>query len=64
MFVSYVLRMRPEEATPERFTAQVEAVGTGQRLIVHTVDELIGFLIDTVGDERAAAERARQRTDQ
>jgi hypothetical protein len=39
MFVSYVLRVRPEGLKDGRLTGEVEAVATGQRFAVRSVGE-------------------------
>jgi hypothetical protein len=51
MFVSYVLRVRPEGVTDGRFAGEIEAVATGQRFAVRSIDELVAFVLETVGDE-------------
>lgn len=59
MFVSYVLRVRPEEIEPDRLTAQIEAVATGERAIVHSSDEIIDFVIATLGAQHTSVLEAR-----
>ncbi len=59
MFVSYVLRVRPESLSEGRFTGEVEAVGTGQRYAVRSVDELLSFVLETMGEELALTRNAR-----
>jgi hypothetical protein len=51
MFVSYVLRVRPEGVRDGRFAGEIEAVATGQRFAVRSVDELVAFVLETVGEE-------------
>jgi hypothetical protein len=53
MFVSYVLRVRPEGLKEGRFAGEVEAVATGQRFAVRSVDELLAFVLETAGEEVA-----------
>jgi len=59
MFVSYVLRVRPESLREGRFTGEVEAVATGQRYAVRSLDELLSFVLETMGEELALARNAR-----
>jgi hypothetical protein len=59
MFVSYVLRVRPEGLKEGRLTGEVEAVATGQRFAVRSVDELMAFVLETVGEEMVLARSAR-----
>ncbi|HXQ18566.1 MAG TPA: hypothetical protein VN781_02955 [Acidimicrobiales bacterium] len=51
MFVSYVLRVRPESVSNERFVGEVEAVGTGQRYAVRSFDQVLAFVLETMRDE-------------
>jgi hypothetical protein len=51
VIVSYVLRVRPEGLRDGSFTGELEAVATGQRFRVRSVDELVAFVLETVGDE-------------
>lgn len=51
MFVSYVLRVRPESLSNERFVGEVEAVGTGQRYAVRSFDQVLAFVLETMRDE-------------
>ncbi len=53
MFVSYVLRVRPDGLLDGQFKGVVEAVATGQRYAVRSVDELLAFVLETAGDEAA-----------
>jgi hypothetical protein len=59
MFVSYVLRVRPEGLKDGRLTGEVEAVATGQRFAVRSVDELMAFVFETAGEEMALSRTAR-----
>jgi hypothetical protein len=59
MFVSYVLRVRPDSLREGRFTGEVEAVATGQRYAVRSLDQLLSFVLETVGDEVVLARDAR-----
>ena len=59
MFVSYVLRVRPQGLKEGRFTGEVEAVATGQRFTVRSVDELMAVVLETVGEEVALSRTAR-----
>jgi hypothetical protein len=59
MFVSYVLRVRPEGLRDGRLTGEVEAVATGQRFAVRSVAELMAFVRETVGEEMVLARTAR-----
>jgi hypothetical protein len=51
MFVSYVLRVRPENLSKDRFVGEVEAVGTGQRYAVRSFDQVVAFVLETMRDE-------------
>jgi hypothetical protein len=51
MFVSYVLRVRPESLSKRRFVGEVEAVGSGQRFAVRSFDEVMAFVLETLPDE-------------
>jgi hypothetical protein len=59
MFVSYVLRVRPESLREGRFTGEVEAVATGQRYAVRSLDQLLSFVLETMGEELTLARHAR-----
>jgi len=59
MFVSYVLRVRPESLRDGRFTGEVEAVATGQRYAVRSLDELLAFVLETMGEEMVLPRTAR-----
>jgi hypothetical protein len=48
VFVSYVLRVRPEGLQDGRFSGEVEAVATGQRFAVRSLDELLAFVVETM----------------
>jgi len=63
MFVSYVLRVRPEGLGDGRFAGEVEAVATGQRFAVRSVDELVAVVLETVGEEMALARSGRSEQD-
>lgn len=64
MFVSYILRVRPGEAEPGHLTAQIEAVATGERSIVHSPDEIMGFITTTIDAQHATVLMARGHVDQ
>ena len=53
MIVSYVLRVRPDRVSNGRFSGEVEAVATGQRFAVRSLDELLAVVLETVGEESA-----------
>lgn len=59
MFVSYVLRVRPESLREGRFTGEVEAVTTGQRYAVRSLDQLLAFVLETMGEEMVLTRTAR-----
>lgn len=59
MFVSYVLRVRPETMREGRLTGEVEAVATGQRYAVRSLDELLAFVVETIGEEIVLGQTAR-----
>lgn len=52
VIVSYVLRVRPDRLSDGRFRGEVEAVATGQRFSVRSLDELLAIVLETVQDER------------
>jgi hypothetical protein len=60
MFVSYVLRVRPEGLGDGRFSGEVEAVATGQRFAVRSVEELVAFVLETVGEEMVLTRSGRE----
>jgi hypothetical protein len=51
MFVSYVLRVRPEGVRDGRFAGEIEAVATGQRFAVRSIEQLVAFVLETVDEE-------------
>jgi hypothetical protein len=59
MFVSYVLRVRPESLKDGRFAGEVEAVATGQRFAVRSADELLAFVLETADEEIAHSRTVR-----
>ncbi len=61
MFVSYVLRVRPEGLKEGRFAGEVEAVVTGQRFAMRSVDELLAIVLETAGEEAAVLKTARSK---
>ncbi|HXW39477.1 MAG TPA: hypothetical protein VEJ44_07265 [Acidimicrobiales bacterium] len=64
MFVSYVLRVRPESLKDGRFAGEVEAVATGQRFAVRSADELLAFVLETAAEEMAqSTTRSGRETD-
>jgi hypothetical protein len=60
MFVSYVLRLRPEVLREGRFAGEVEAVATGQRFPVRSLDHMMELVLDTAGEEIETARDARR----
>jgi hypothetical protein len=60
MFISYVLRLRPERLKDDQFMAEMEAVATGERSIVHSMEEAFDFVLATVAEELAASRQGRQ----
>ncbi|MGH9043503.1 MAG: hypothetical protein ACRDVP_01445 [Acidimicrobiales bacterium] len=61
MFVSYVLRVRPDAAEQGLLSGEVEAVTTGTRMTVRTMGDLISFVLATAPKE---ADSARAASDQ
>jgi len=59
MFVSYVLRVRPQSVAEGRLVGEIEAVATGQRYAVRSLDQLMAFVLETVRDEQVLAQAAR-----
>jgi len=59
MFVSYVLRVRPESLREGRFAGEVEAVATGQRFAVRSLDQVMAFMLETASEETVLARTAR-----
>jgi hypothetical protein len=53
VIVSYVLRVRPDRVSKRRFSGEVEAVATGQRFAVRSLEELLAVVLETVGEESA-----------
>jgi uncharacterized membrane protein len=60
MFVSYVLRVRPDGLGGGRFRGEVEAVATGQRFAIRTVEELVAVVLETVGEEMVLTRSGRE----
>ena len=59
MFVSYVLRVRPQGVRGGRFSGEVEAVATGQRFAIRSVEELVAVVLETVGEEMVLTRSGR-----
>jgi len=41
------------------FTAEIEAIGTGRRAIIHTTEEFMDFVMETTAGEIASTQRSR-----
>ncbi len=54
MLVSYVLRVHPDRIGREAFAGEVEAVASGRKCGVKSLQELKAFVESTVDDESAA----------
>jgi hypothetical protein len=63
VLISYVLRVDHDALAAGRLVAEVEAVGSRQRFVVHSLEELTAFLVETCEHERMIAERSRPRDD-
>jgi len=61
MFVSYVLRLRPESVRDGRFVGEVEAVATGHRFAIRSLEQLAAFIRETVSEEVLAGANASSR---
>ncbi len=61
MFISYVFRLRPEASHRGSFTAEIEAIGSGRRTIVHSTEEFMDFVNETTEAEMALHQRSRPR---
>lgn len=59
MVISYVLRLRPESLGEGRVVGEVEAVASGQRYAVRSIEQVLAFLIGTAEDEVARAQAGR-----
>jgi hypothetical protein len=53
VIVSYVLRVRPDRLSNGRFSGEVEAVATGQRFAVRSLEEFLAVVLETVGEQSA-----------
>jgi len=60
MFVSYVLRLRPEVLSEGRLAGEVEAVATGERFPVRSLDQIMAFVLDTADGQAETALVARR----
>jgi hypothetical protein len=54
-----IRHFRPESLREGRFTGEVEAVATGQRHAVRSLDQLLSFVLETMGEETVLARSAR-----
>jgi hypothetical protein len=59
MVISYVLRLRPESLGEGRVVGEVEAVASGQRHAVRSIDQVLAFLFRTAEDEVARTQAGR-----
>lgn len=57
MLVSYMLRLRTEGLRYGSFAGEVEAVASGHRMALASVEQLLAFVAET-GDEEAARTEA------
>ncbi len=58
MLVSYVLRLHTERVGQEEFAGEVEAVASGRRSGVSSLNELLTFVQSTIDDESWAIREA------
>jgi hypothetical protein len=54
MLVSYVIRVHPDRVGRESFAGEVEAVASGRRSGVTSLQEFMAFVESTVDDETMA----------
>ncbi|MHB1583256.1 MAG: hypothetical protein ACYCU7_08385 [Acidimicrobiales bacterium] len=59
MVISYVLRVRPESLDEGRVVGEVEAVASGQRYAVRSIEQVLAFLVETAEDEVLRSQVAR-----
>jgi hypothetical protein len=59
MVISYVLRVRPESLDEGRIVGEVEAVASGQRSAVRSIEQVLAFLVETAEDEVLRSRVAR-----
>jgi hypothetical protein len=54
MLVSYVIRVHPDRIGQGAFAGEVEAVASGRKSGVKSLEELLTFVASTVDDESTA----------
>ncbi len=59
MLVSYVLRMHTDRMERNEFVCEIEAVASGRKSGVKSLDELQMFIESTIESETAALREAR-----
>ncbi len=59
MLISYVLRLHADELASGRVVGEVEAVASGQRFLVRSVEQMIAFLMETSQAEEASVRAAQ-----
>ncbi|MGH9110395.1 MAG: hypothetical protein ACRDY3_13230 [Acidimicrobiales bacterium] len=62
MLISYVVRLRPDALAGGRFVGEIEAVATRQRAFVRSLDQVAGFILQTVPAEGPATAPGAGRT--
>lgn len=60
MLVSYILRVRPHWLRGSKFSAELEAVATGQRAVVRSIEEAREFVVASMFQELEATRRAQE----
>ena len=63
MLVSYVLRVNTDRVEREQFAGEVEAVASGRKSGVNSLDELMSFVQLTIESETSAIRVARVERD-
>ncbi|MDA8400681.1 MAG: hypothetical protein M0008_11685 [Actinomycetota bacterium] len=54
MLISYVLRLRADELALGHVVGEVEAVASGQRFVVRSMEQMMAFLMETCQGESAS----------
>ncbi len=59
MLVSYVVRLHTDSLGEEEFTGQVEAVASGRKCGITSLDDLMAFVQTTIQSETSVIREAR-----
>jgi hypothetical protein len=60
MMISYVLRLRPTRIREGEFVGEVEAVTSGRRFPIRSLEQMVSFVLTTMEDELAEARSDRR----